>query len=149
MTAEPAGLSYFWGPNVSISCVTCQTATVSPTTTQQYYVTYQDVNGCVDSDTADVSVTAIYSYFMPTGFSPNADGINDTLLVHGRGIDYINLRIYDRVGEKVFETSDILQGWDGNLMGVPMNNNEFVYMLEVTYCNGQKVTEQGSVMLVK
>ncbi len=149
LTAEPAGLSYFWGPNVSISCVTCQTATVSPTTTQQYYVTYQDVNGCVDSDTADVSVTAIYSYFMPTGFSPNADGINDTLLVHGRGIDYINLRIYDRVGEKVFETSDILQGWDGNLMGVPMNNNEFVYMLEVTYCNGQKVTEQGSVMLVK
>ena len=52
---------------------------------------------------------------------------------------FISLKIYDRVGEKVFETSDILEGWDGNLLGLPMNNNEFVYMLEVTYCNGQIV----------
>jgi len=150
LTAQPSGLSYLWcPPNTQISCTTCQTATVSPSATQQYYVTYQDVNGCPASDTTVVTVNPIFTYFMPTGFSPNGDNNNDLLLVHGRGIDFINLKIYDRVGEKVFETADILQGWDGTFLGVPMNNNEFAYMLEVTFCNGETVKEQGSVMLLR
>jgi gliding motility-associated-like protein len=86
---------------------------------------------------------------MPTGFSPNGDGINDELLVRGRGVDYINLKIFDRIGEKVFETSDLDKGWDGRLLGVPMNDNVFVYMLEVTFCNGETVKEKGNVTLVK
>ncbi len=149
LTAQPTGLSYLWGPNIHLACGTCQTATVSPNLSQQYYVTYQDVNGCVNTDTTVVNVTARYTYFMPTGFSPNGDGNNDILLVQGRGIDFINLKIFDRVGEKVFETSDLLEGWDGTLHGLPMNNNEFVYKLEVTFCNGEIAKEQGSVMLVK
>ena len=149
LTAQPSGLSYLWGPNVHLVCGDCQTATVSPVSNQQYYVTYQDINGCFDSDTTNVTVNDIYSYFMPTGFSPNGDGINDLLLVHGLGVDYISLKIFDRVGEKVFETSDITEGWDGTYLGILMNSNEFVYKLEVTFCNGQTAKEQGSLMLTK
>jgi len=130
-------------------CDNCVSAVVSPSATQDYYVTYTSPDGCVDSDTITVVVTNIFTYFMPTGFSPNGDGINDELLVRGRGVDYINLKIYDRIGEKVFETTDLDKGWDGRLLGVPMNNNVFVYMLEVTFCNGETVKEQGSVTLVK
>ena len=112
-------------------------------------MTYTSPDGCTDSDTVTVTVTNIYTYFMPTGFSPNGDGVNDELLVRGRGVDYINLKIFDRIGEKVFETSDIDKGWDGKLLGVPMNDNVFVYMLEVTFCNGEMVKEKGNVTLVK
>ncbi len=149
LTAMPAEQTYSWGPNVNITCSTCQTAIVTPLSTQQYYCQAIDTNGCYSADTATVYVTQEFTYFMPTGFSPNGDRVNDVLYVYGKGIEFIALKIYDRVGEKVFETADILKGWDGTLYGVPMNNGEFVYTLEVTYCNGQTVKEQGSVMLEK
>ncbi len=149
LSAFPADGSYQWGPNVNILCEGCQSATVSPPATQQYWVTYTSPQGCTDSDTTVVVVTDIYTYFMPTGFSPNGDGNNDVLLVRGRGIDYINLKIFDRIGEKVFESNDLDKGWDGRLHGIPMDNGVFVYMLEVQFCNGENVKEKGNVTLVK
>ncbi len=149
LSAFPADGTYQWGPNVNILCENCQSATVSPSATQQYWVTYTSPQGCVDSDTTTVVVTDIYTYFMPTAFSPNGDGMNDVLQVHGRGVDYISLKVFDRVGEKVFETTELEKGWDGKLFGVPMNNAVFVYMLEVHYCNGEMVKEKGNVTLVK
>ena len=132
-----------------MACNNCQTATVAPIATQQYYVSYTDVNGCLTNDTTSVNVTGIYSYFMPTGFSPNDDGNNDILLVHGRGILDIDLKIFDRIGEKVFETTDINTGWDGKYHGLIMDDNVFAYMLTVTYCNGQTVKEQGTLTLAR
>jgi gliding motility-associated-like protein len=149
LTASPSDGTYAWGPYVNLDCSNCVTAVVSPTATQDYYVTYTSPAGCTDSDTITVNVINLYNYFMPTGFSPNGDGINDELQVHGRGIDYINLKIFDRLGEKVYETSNIDDAWDGKLHGVAMNNGVFVYMLEVTYCNGETVKEQGNLTLAK
>ena len=149
LTALPAGISYLWGPDIALQCNTCQTATISATATQQYYVTYTDLNGCTSADTTIVNVTGIYAYFMPTGFSPNGDGNNDVLYVKGRGIDFIDLIIYDRIGEKVFETTSTDNGWDGTLNGVLMNSNSFDYILEVTYCNGQTVSEKGTLALIR
>ncbi len=149
LTASPPGSSYTWGPNYNLTCGDCQIATVAPDIDTRYWVLYNDVNGCYSTDTVDVTVTQIFTYFMPTGFSPNGDYFNDSVVVHGKGIKYINLKIFDRIGEKVFETSDILTGWDGTLHGLPMNENAFVYQLSVTYCNGQTVKENGSLTLVK
>ncbi len=156
LTAMPAGTSYQWGTWLgSIECSTCQTATVTPLVSEQYWVHYTDVNGCTDDDTTMVTITAIYTYFMPTGFSPNSDNINDELVVHGRGVQYMNLKVFDRVGEKVFETSEWdsheqkSSGWDGRLHGLLMNENTFVYELTVTFCNGQTQKENGSLLLVR
>jgi len=149
LLANPPGNSYFWGPNNNLSCNTCQQATVLPAASTQYYCQYTDVNGCSSADTVGVQVIENFVYFMPTGFSPNGDKINDVLFVKGIGISFIELKIYDRVGEKVFETTNILQGWDGTYLGVPMNDGTFVYTLKVTYCNQQEVEEHGSLMLVR
>ena len=150
LTALPStNGSFSWGPLVNLVCSTCESATVSPTSTQDYYVTFTSPNGCYDSDTVTVDIVNIYNYFMPTGFTPNGDGINDSLHVHGRGIESISLKIFDRIGEKVFESTDILLGWDGKLNEVPMNDGVFVYLLEVKYCNGEIHKEQGSLTLVK
>lgn len=147
--ASPSDGSYVWGPAANLSCGSCAAATVSPTITTDYYVTYTSPAGCTDSDTITVSVENIFNYFMPTGFSPNGDGVNDILQVKGRGIDYISLKIFDRIGEKVFETTDPETGWDGKVLGLRMNDNTFVYKLEVTFCNGETVKEHGSLMLAR
>ena len=144
--ASPSDGTYVWGPAGSSSGAQI---TVSPSATTDYFVTYTSPGGCTDSDTVTVVVQNIFSYYMPTGFSPNGDGINDVIQVHGRGIDYINLRIFDRIGEKVFETSDPGTAWDGKLIGLRMNDNVFVYTLEVTFCNGDTAKENGSIMLAR
>ncbi|MDO9188213.1 MAG: gliding motility-associated C-terminal domain-containing protein [Bacteroidia bacterium] len=150
LTALPSVTGTFsWGPLVNLVCNTCESATVSPTSTQDYYVTLTSPDGCYDTDSVTVDIVNVYNYFMPTGFTPNSDGINDSLHVHGRGIESISLKIFDRIGEKVFESLDILVGWDGKLNEVPMNDGVFVYLLEVKYCNGETVKEQGSLTLVR
>ncbi len=147
LTALPTGNSYAWGPNVS--CSNCQSVTVSPPATQQYYVNYTDAKGCSAGDTVTVQVTTLNTYFLPTALSPNGDGINDEIHFHGRGIDSFTLRIFDRIGEKVFETSDMDKGWDGRLLGVPMNDAVFVYTLNIKFCNDEQVSTKGAITLVK
>ncbi|MGQ0827308.1 MAG: gliding motility-associated C-terminal domain-containing protein [Bacteroidota bacterium] len=146
LTAFPGGNTYFWGPT---PCDGCQSITVTPPASQQYYVNYTDANGCSDGDTVTVVVTTLNTYFLPTALSPNGDGINDEIHFHGRGIESFTLKIFDRIGEKVFETSDMERGWNGKLLGVAMNDAVFVYTLNITFCNGEEVRTKGAITLVK
>jgi gliding motility-associated-like protein len=151
--ALPADGTYSWG-NVGsadgkIDCMTCPTTLVTPPSTQEFYVIYTTPFGCIGMDTIQVTVIKVNSYFIPTGFSPNGDGINDVVQVHGKGIDHISLKIFDRIGEKVFETNQLETGWDGTYHGLPMNDNVFVYKLEVYYCSGETVKETGNITLLK
>ncbi len=152
--ADPTDGTYNWstvggGGDGSIDCQSCPVTTVTPPTTQAYYITYTSPKGCIGRDTILITVIKTNSYFIPTGFSPNDDGINDVVQVHGRGIDHISLMIFDRIGEKVFETHELESGWDGKLFGVPMNDNVFIYKLEVYYCDGEVVKENGNITLLK
>ena len=138
-----------WGPLVNLVCNTCESATVSPTSAQNYYVTLTSPDGCYDTDTVTINILNIYNYFMPTGFSPNGDGINDSLHVHGRGIESVNLMIFDRTGQKVFETTDYKLGWGGKFNELEMNDGVFVFTLEVKYCNGELINENGTLSLIR
>lgn len=151
--ANPTDGTYSWGTvgggDGNIECPECPSTKVTPTSTTSYYVVYTSPKGCVGLDTIKVTVINTNSYFIPTGFSPNGDGINDVVQVHGRGIDHISLMIFDRVGEKVFETHEIENGWDGKLHGILMNDNVFVYKLEIYYCNGESLKETGNITMLK
>jgi gliding motility-associated-like protein len=132
-----------------IDCETCVSTLVTPQNTLAYYVKYTTPAGCIGMDTILVNVIDISAYFLATGFSPNGDGINDVVQVHGRGIDHLSFMIFDRVGEKVFETHELETGWDGRYMGVPMNSGVFVYRLEIYYCSGQNIKETGNITLLR
>ncbi|MDF2436261.1 MAG: hypothetical protein K0Q95_637 [Bacteroidota bacterium] len=149
LTAVPSDGTYEWGPSGTLSSSSGASVTATPPETQEYYVTYTSPDGCTDSDTTTVVVEDINTYFLPTGFTPNNDGINDEIHLHGRGIDYFTLRIFDRIGEKVFQTSDLEKGWNGKYLGLPMNDGVFVYTLDITFCNGEKVKQHGDITLVK
>jgi gliding motility-associated-like protein len=149
VAAPNSGGTYLWSPATNMTCATCATTVVSPLNPQTYIVTYTSPQGCSDSASVSLTIVSIFNYFMPTAFSPNGDGINDSLSVHGKGIQSISLQLFDRVGEKVFEATSIKQAWDGTFHGVPMNDGVFVYLLEVKFCNGETKKEQGNVTLAK
>ncbi|HET6226560.1 MAG TPA: gliding motility-associated C-terminal domain-containing protein [Bacteroidia bacterium] len=153
LSAEPTDGTYMWGvigdSDGKIDCETCVSTLVTPQNTLAYYVKYTTPAGCIGMDTILVNVIDISAYFLATGFSPNGDGINDVVQVHGRGIDHLSFMIFDRVGEKVFETHELETGWDGRYMGVPMNSGVFVYRLEIYYCSGQNIKETGNITLLR
>ncbi len=72
-------------------------------------------NGCIDTATQFLRVAPYFSYAVPNAFTPNGDGNNERFLGAGytRYLQEFELQVFNRWGEKVFETSDVLEGWDG------------------------------------
>jgi len=116
-----------------------------------------DANGCqlIDSVTLEPSTTAcedvVSVIYIPNIFSPNGDGDprNNTLGVIGEGIRNVLFTVYDRWGEKIFESQDQSIGWDGKYKGKDMDQGVYVYMAVIELLNGEMVTRKGNVTLVR
>lgn len=143
------GISYSWDPSSSLSCNDCSSPMASPGETTTYTVTVTNTNGCVTFDTLTVYVESEAVLFIPTAFSPNGDGNNDVLYVRGKGIQSVKLIVFDRVGEEVFFTTHISNGWDGTFRGKEMNSGVFVYYLEATMRDGRTIVKEGDITLVR
>ena len=86
---------------------------------------------------------------VPTAFSPNGDGNNDILFVKGIGVQEFVFKLYNRWGELVFETTQLGQGWNGTVRGVPQEQEVYVYTLEAILENQQTVSKKGNVTLIR
>ena len=81
--------------------------------------------------------------FVPNTFTPNGDGNNDVLFVRGRFITDLEFRVFDRWGEKVFETDDQSEGWDGTYKDKEVDPAVFVWYLDATCADGQTTLHEG------
>ena len=149
LNATGSNGTYSWTPPTWLDCPTCPTTEATPEETVTYTVVVVDSNGCTASDEVTIIVDFDYVIWVPNIFSPNGDGSNDVVFVRGVGVESFNFVIYDRWGEKVFETSNLNNGWDGTFRGKKMNNAVFVYYLEATFNNGQEVTKKGDITLIR
>lgn len=70
-------------------------------------------DGCTDSTSGTIRILPTYSIFIPNAFTPNGDGINDYFGPAVTNIEEFLMLIYDRWGEKVFETDNLFKPWDG------------------------------------
>ena len=147
------GITYNWSPNVNgntIACVTCSNTVVQPTVTTQYIVTTSNSPYCKAQDTVTVIVDInCGDFFIPNVFSPNDDGLNDVINVHGRCISTFNLQIFNRWGEKVFETSTLENSWDGTFRGKKMDTGVFVYKADGVSIDGQSFKMKGNITLIR
>lgn len=148
LTTVGSGGNYSWTPSLGLDCNTCQNPEVTPEETTLYTVTLEE-NGCSTSDQVWVTVTFTPVIFVPNIFSPNGDQNNDVLYVRGQGIQEMNFIVYDRWGEKVFQSTDPAMGWDGTFRGMKMNQAVFMYYLVGTYIDGTSFTLKGNVTLMR
>jgi gliding motility-associated-like protein len=114
-----------------------------------YYVTLTivDEQGCSDTTRKVIEVNLIPQ--VPTGFTPNADGNNDRLYVKGGPFNKMIFRIYNNWGEKVYESADQQEGWDGKKDGVDQPVGVYVWTLEVDLYNNRTVKKNGDVTLMR
>jgi gliding motility-associated-like protein len=100
-------------------------------------------------DTASVKINVRNAVFLPSAFTPNADGHNDEFKVYGAGIEQLSLNVYDQKGEIVFQSNDWQQiqekGWDGKKRGQVLESDVYLWVINGNYYNGEEVRFQGEV----
>ncbi|MBL0308686.1 MAG: PKD domain-containing protein [Bacteroidetes bacterium] len=107
--------------------------------------------GCDDTFTR-INYITIYQnarVFVPNVFSPNGDGANDLFLVYALGTRYAEVSVFDRVGEKVYESNDVNEGWDGTYKGKPAPLGVYAYSVKVVFDDNTTRYLKGSVTLIK
>ncbi len=104
---------------------------------------------CSDTSCKEIFIRFIPLVGVPNAFSPNGDGVNDVVKVEGKGIVEMTFIIYNRWGQKVFESHDINQGWDGTFNGVMQEVDAYAYTLQATLINKQIVSKKGNITLLR
>lgn len=148
-----SGYTYLWSPALSISSLTISDPVVSPLEPTTYIVVVTDPNGCTNTDSIRVFVKIPIceepEIFIPSAFTANNDGKNDKLYVRGPSISKLYFVIYNRWGEKVFETHDIKQGWDGTYKGNMSAPGVFVYYVEAVCSNKANFFKKGNITIIR
>lgn len=140
--------SYVWTPTDFLSCSNCQAPTTKPNDTISYFVTYIDDVGCRASDLVNIYIDNEFAFYYPNAFTPNGDSNNDIYYVFGRGVKEVSFSIFNRWGEKIFESNGLSQGWDGKYKGEMQPPGVYVLSATATFFNGQTIRRMGSVTLI-
>ena len=144
--------TYNWTPDYHLNCTACQSPVATPYVTMVYTLLATDTNGCYGYDTVTITVIPLHDIFIPNAFTPNGDGNNDYFSIYGKLnlLVFFEARIFDRWGEKVFESNNPYFTWDGTYHGVAETPGVFVYTMKATFIDGYSRTDyKGSVTLIK
>jgi gliding motility-associated-like protein len=145
-----AGTQYLWSPADLLSNPTSTAPLVKISAEQEFKILMTTLSGCQTTDTILVRAFEDYSVFVPSVFSPNGDGQNDKIYVNFVGIkEFKFFRIYNRAGQKVFETTNPGEGWDGNVNGVAQPIDSYMWVVEAISKYGAPVNVTGLITLLR
>lgn len=107
--------------------------------------------GCADTTYREVIIEPDYVLYIPSGFTPNGDEVNDTFIAKGSFIMDYEMTIFDRWGGIVYETKDIHLPWNGGIKGsnLPAAEATYVYIIKVKATNKKTYAYKGIVTLVR
>jgi gliding motility-associated-like protein len=144
--------SYLWTfPNGNNINKDSTTTFVSRFFKDRIYLKTMNGFGCTDTISKYLYIfPRLDKIYIENAFSPNNDQLNDVFRP-GKidGIETYTLSIFNRWGEKLFQTSDPNQGWDGNYLSSPAQAGVYIYSLEFIYADGNRYAIKGSVTLLR
>lgn len=144
---------YVWRPDDgSLNNPNLNNPVAHPLVTTQYTVYGYDINGCIDSTYVTIHVDSTMNEDMPSGFTPNGDGLNDVFRPVGiKFQSTVDFRVYNRLGQQVFYSNNYKQGWDGTFNGQPQDIGTYFYVITVARPggDGENVIYKGTVTLIR
>jgi gliding motility-associated-like protein len=143
--------TYAWTPPFGLS----DPSIADPIVQWNQDITYQvrvthEPEGCYAVDTIHVRYIKGPAIYVPTAFSPNGDGQNDVFRPIPVGITQIRyLEVFNRWGQRVYQTTQYMQGWDGFFNGKPAPVGAYVWMVSGEDYTGKTIVEKGTVTLIR
>ena len=144
--ATGQNVSYSWAPPVFINDAQSLQPVINPPRDTTYTLTVVSNDGC-GTDTDTMQVFVYKDVYVPTAFSPNNDGLNDTWNIPAlAAYPDFELTVFNRQGQIVFQNKKSIRPWNGKYKGEPQPVGIYVYVIDL------KVEEKilkGSLMLVR
>jgi gliding motility-associated-like protein len=142
--AKDGFADYLWSTNASSSSITVDKPGI-------YWLEVIDHDNCTGKEFITISKKdCMLGFYIPNAFTPNKDGRNDAFrpMIFGNLLSY-SFVIYNRWGQKVFESNDLLEGWDGTFHGENPAGDVFVWICSYQFAGGNIENRKGTVMLVR
>jgi gliding motility-associated-like protein len=142
--------NYLWMPTSGLSSVSIINPVFNYNRQQQYNIKITTAEGCVINDTILVRMYQNCEIYVPRGFSPNGDGMNDVLLPELVGISQLKyFKVFDRWGQMMFQTNILGNGWDGRYKGAKQPIETYMWMAEGIDVNGNIIKKNGSTIIIR
>lgn len=151
-TNQSGSMSYAWYPNNGLSCYNCADPVFDGVYTETYQVTVTTSDSCMAVANFSVTVVPNYNIFIPNVFSPVGNGANDFWQIFGdfSSLKQVYVSVFDRWGEKVFESDDMNFKWDGTFKGKPAPEGVYVYSIKFVWLdNHSDDGRKGSITLLR
>ncbi len=142
---------WFGDPKHSISYLSDPSFVYADTGHYTVQLAIANANGCKDTITKTLLIENDFTFYIPNAFSPTNDGLNEGFIPLGIGISTANYEftIYDRWGNKVFQTDDVNKPWDGKIAGTTSQEDVFVWTIACRTFKGERKKFKGQVSLIK
>jgi hypothetical protein len=119
------GYTYSWTPTLET------TAQITASIAGNYKVTVTSSDGCSKTDDINLKDSCPPVVWLPNAFTPNDADPNNIYKPYLEGFKSLRMFIYNRWGQKMFETTDLNGGWDGFYLGDPAVEGVYICLLEL------------------
>jgi gliding motility-associated-like protein len=120
------------------------------TTAGVYTDVFIATNGCDSVRTLNLTIKNNCNIYIPNAFTPNKDGLNDLFKpTINMAFQKFSFTIFNRYGEKIFETYEYGKGWDGTFKGKDQQSGTYVYRITFTNASGYESENNGTVLLIR
>ena len=133
--------SFSWSPAEGLSNPNILNPIVTPVTSTVYTLT-SNINGCIATD--EVIVVANCGFIIiPNVFTPNGDSDNEEFEIFNFGIPEYEIKIYNRWGDLMFESTNSNKHWDGQQNSIPAAEGTYYYTLIANDANGNSLIQES------
>jgi gliding motility-associated-like protein len=116
----------------------------------RYYFSVSNYCGTIVYELTVSEKACTENVYIPTAFTPNGDGTNDLFQVFtSYEAKVFDLKIFNRWGEKVYDTNNISKGWDGTYMGEIQPAGVYVYVADIVSLHNDTIHKEGSLSLIR
>jgi len=125
----------------------------------------EDDNGCTASTSRSITIEPVYDVVIPTAFTPDPNGggsgsagggnwvtgdlSNDVFYPFVRFVEDFRMRIFNRWGELIFESTDLKIGWDGYYRGQLSPQDVYVVQTWFRFVDGKQVEKLSDLTLFR
>ncbi len=148
ISGDPNG-SWIWTPDSTLNLRNIRNPIALPLEDTWYKAVFTNSLGCKSTDSVFIDVKPNYEVFVPSAFSPNNDGRNDVLYVRGPFISTCMLTIYNRWGQKIFDSPYLVYGWDGKSNYGECDSGVYTWVVEGTFIDGTSFSKKGNVTIFR
>lgn len=146
------GINYTWSPATGLNnpFIANPVLMLSGSQTVTYTVRAYTATGCDSFDDITIQVIQAPEIYLPTAFTPDGNGLNDSYKASLVGIkEFKFLRIYNRYGQLVFSSAEAGMGWDGTYQGRKQNSGVYVVIARGKDFRGLDIERKSTLILIR